>query len=67
MFIKILITALVLFVVVNMVLALRVMLKGGEKPMTHYLARRLMISALVLIVVLLAMSLGYIQPNPRPY
>ncbi|WP_163134021.1 DUF2909 family protein [Agarivorans sp. Alg241-V36] len=67
MVIKLLITALILFVVVNMLFALRVMLKGGEKPMTHYLGKRLIFSVLLILLVLLAMALGIIQPNPRPY
>jgi hypothetical protein len=50
-----------------MLFALRVMLKGGEKPMTHYLGKRLIFSVLVILLVLLAMALGIIQPNPRPY
>ncbi|MGY5451085.1 DUF2909 domain-containing protein [Agarivorans sp. MS3-6] len=67
MVIKLLITALILFVVINMVFALRVMLKGGDKPMSHYLGRRLILSVIAIAIVLLALATGLIQPNPRPY
>nr|WP_085627102.1 DUF2909 family protein [Vibrio parahaemolyticus] len=37
------------------------------KPMSHYLGRRVMFSALVVILLLIALSSGWLAPNPRPY
>ncbi|WP_432455758.1 MULTISPECIES: DUF2909 family protein [unclassified Agarivorans] len=67
MFIKIVITVFILIVMLNMLMALRVMLKGGDKPMSHYLGRRLLFSVLIIALILLALATGLIQPHPRPY
>lgn len=67
MAIKILLAVLILFVFANMLFALRVMLKGGDKPISYYLGRRLIFSCLVILLILAAMALGFIQLNPRPY
>ncbi|MCT7941355.1 MULTISPECIES: DUF2909 domain-containing protein [Shewanella] len=52
----------------NLARALFIMVKGENKQsMSPFLGRRVMFSALVVILLLLAMALGIIQPNPRPY
>ncbi|MGF1754564.1 DUF2909 domain-containing protein [Vibrio makurazakiensis] len=65
-------TALVLFlffIIFNLSKALFLMSKGGEhnKSMSHFLGKRVIASALVLTLILIALFTGLIQPNPRPY
>ncbi|MFT6976909.1 MAG: hypothetical protein ACJASB_001968 [Shewanella psychromarinicola] len=44
------------------------MVKGQhQQPMSHFLGRRVLFSIAVIVVLLVALGLGYIQPNPRPY
>jgi|TARA_R110001583_G_scaffold37923_4_gene122782 hypothetical protein len=44
------------------------MVKGQhQQSMSHYLGRRVLFSVVVIVVLLVALGLGYIQPNPRPY
>ncbi|POC47271.1 DUF2909 domain-containing protein [Vibrio vulnificus] len=37
------------------------------KSMSHYLGRRVMLSALVVLFLLIALTTGWVEPNPRPY
>ncbi|GAA0565529.1 MULTISPECIES: DUF2909 domain-containing protein [Rheinheimera] len=69
MLIKLIVIALLLFIIVNLVRAGLVML-NPDKPevkMSRYLGRRVMFSAVVLLLIFLAQALGWIEPNPRPY
>ena len=69
MFIKILLVGLLIYMIVNLFLAMKVMMNhdpDGE-PMSKYIGRRVLISAIIVIVVLVAVSTGLITPNPRPY
>lgn len=69
MLIKLIVIALLLFIIVNLVRAGLVML-NPDKPevkMSRYLGRRVMFSAVVLLLIFLALALGWIEPNPRPY
>ncbi|WP_261875057.1 DUF2909 domain-containing protein [Vibrio rarus] len=59
-----------LFIVFNLALALVNMVR--EKPdnptaMTRYLGRRVVLSAVVILFLILALKLGWIIPNQRPY
>ena len=68
MAIKLVIIGLLLFVVFNLFRALFIMIKNdpeGPKPST-YLGKRVLFSALALIIIILAMGFGLIQPNPSP-
>ncbi|WP_440905981.1 DUF2909 domain-containing protein [Catenovulum sp. SX2] len=38
-----------------------------NQQMTRNLGRRVMFSALTLVLIVLALSMGWIEPNPRPY
>lgn len=69
MLIKIIICALLLFIVVNLFRAGVAMLRQQDSslPMSHFLGRRVLYSAIILILILVAMGLGLITPNPRPY
>ena len=69
MLIKLIIIALLLIIIINLVRAAVVMLRNPEsgQPMSRFLGRRVMFSALVLLLILLAQALGLITINPRPY
>ncbi|HAW93015.1 MULTISPECIES: DUF2909 domain-containing protein [unclassified Arsukibacterium] len=69
MLLKLVIIALLLFIVFNLFRAGLVMLRNDpeQKQMSRFLGRRVFLSVLVLLVILLAMALGWITPNPRPY
>jgi len=65
---KIIITMLFLFVFVSLFQALRMMHKGDtDVPMSKFLGRRLLFSVAIFIIILIAVGLGLITPNPRPY
>jgi hypothetical protein len=36
------------------------------KPMSHYLGKRVVVSAIVILLII-ALQSGLITPNPRPY
>ncbi|WP_372625742.1 DUF2909 domain-containing protein [Arsukibacterium sp.] len=69
MLLKLVIIALLLFIVFNLFRAGIVMLRNDpeQKQMSRFLGRRVFLSVLVLLVIMLAMALGWITPNPRPY
>ncbi|MEP0356168.1 MAG: DUF2909 domain-containing protein [Paraglaciecola sp.] len=69
MIIKILIGALLLFMLFNLFKAMMIMLKNDPKQpsMTKFIGRRVMISALIILLILVAMATGLITPNPSPY
>ncbi|RVT44398.1 DUF2909 domain-containing protein [Rheinheimera sediminis] len=69
MWIKLLLIALLLFIVFNLFRALYLMLKNDENQpsMSKFLGRRVMWSAVVLIAVILALHFGLITPHHRPY
>uniref|UniRef100_A0A486XT52 DUF2909 domain-containing protein n=1 Tax=Rheinheimera sp. BAL341 TaxID=1708203 RepID=A0A486XT52_9GAMM len=69
MLIKLIIIALLLIIIVNLVRAGLVMLKPvqPEVKMSRFLGRRVMFSAIVLLLILVAQALGLIEANPRPY
>ncbi len=67
MIFKIIIVALLVFIVVNLFLALPQFLKADpEVKMSRFLGRRLLFSVLVMVLILIAMGLGFITPNPSP-
>jgi hypothetical protein len=39
----------------------------SDKPMSHYLGRRVLFSAIVIILLIIALQSGLLAPNPRPY
>ena len=69
MLIKILIGGLILFMLFNLFKAMMVMLKNdpNNPPMSKYIGRRLIASAIIIGLIVLAMATGLITPNPRPY
>ncbi|WP_133469996.1 DUF2909 domain-containing protein [Paraglaciecola marina] len=69
MIIKILIGALLLFMLFNLFKAMMIMLKNDptQPSMTKFIGRRVMISAVIILLILVAMATGLITPNPSPY
>ena len=69
MIIKVLLVALVIYMLVNLFLAMRVMIRNNPEdgPMSKYIGRRVLTSAVIVVIILLAISTGLITPNPRPY
>lgn len=67
--IKIVLVALVIYMIVNLFLAMRVMMKNDPKngPMSKYIGRRVFTSAVIVVLILIAIGTGLITPNPRPY
>ncbi|ELC3158934.1 DUF2909 domain-containing protein [Vibrio harveyi] len=71
---KLTLVLLLLFIIFNLAKALIEMVREDPedsskkgKPMSHYLGRRVMFSALVVILLLVALGAGWIAPNLRPY
>ncbi len=67
---KIVLVLLLLFIIFNLALALIRMVRddpNSGKPMSHYLGRRVLFSAIVVILLIIALQSGFLAPNPRPY
>lgn len=66
---KVIVVALLLYMVFNLFRALFVMLKNdpNKPPMSHYLGKRVGIAALVLVILIVAAYSGFLPLNPRPY
>lgn len=69
MLIKIVIVAMLAFMVYNLFRSLMVMNKNdpNKPPMSKYIGRRLMLSVAIIVLLLIALSTGLITPNPRPH
>ncbi|WP_162047924.1 DUF2909 domain-containing protein [Vibrio taketomensis] len=76
-FFKLLLVLLLLFIIANLAKAMIEMVKGpseseddkdsSQPPMSHYLGRRVVLSALAVILMIVALLSGFIDPNSRPY
>lgn len=69
MIIKIILIALLIYMIFNLFLAMRIMMKGqpdGE-PMSKFIGRRVLTSVIIVTLILIAYATGLITPNPRPY
>ncbi|MGY3572706.1 DUF2909 domain-containing protein [Vibrio sp. SCSIO 43135] len=70
---KLVLVLLLLFIVFNLARAMVQMVKEpsdedeNRKPMSHYLGRRVMLSAVVVVLLIVALLSGWIEPNARPY
>lgn len=69
MLIKIVLVALLVFVVFQLFRALYLMLKNdpNQASMSKHLGRRVMFSVLVMALIILALAMGWIEPHHRPY
>ncbi|MDN7125567.1 DUF2909 domain-containing protein [Pseudidiomarina sp. 1APP75-32.1] len=66
---KLILVLLMLFMVYNLMRALITMLRNDptKPPMTRYLGRRVGASVLAIIIIVLLLASGVLEPNPRPY
>jgi cytochrome bd-type quinol oxidase subunit 2 len=69
MLIKLLLIALLLFIVFNLFRALWLMLKNDPEKvsMSKFLGRRVLVSVIVMMFIVLALSMGWVSPHQRPY
>ncbi|MDO8345536.1 MAG: DUF2909 domain-containing protein [Cellvibrio sp.] len=69
MLLKIILVTLLAIVIFSLFQALFAMLKNDETApkMSKFLGRRLIFSALVVILLIVLLLTGVITPNPRPY
>ncbi len=70
MLFKIVIIALMIFMVYNLFRALLLMNKKpdpNQPCMTKYIGRRLLVSVAIVVLLLIGLFTGLITPNPRPY
>ena len=69
MIIKIILCGLLIFMMYNLFLAMKAMMNhdpDGE-PMSKFIGRRVLTSAIIVILIVIAVATGLITPNPRPY
>lgn len=66
---KVVLFVLLLVIIFNLMKALIQIASGKHngKRLSHFLGRRVMLSAIVVLLLLLALASGVITPNPRPY
>lgn len=69
MLFKTLLVALLLIVIINLFYAFYCMVKNHENSpkMSKYLGRRLLISSLIILCLVIALATGAITPNPAPF
>lgn len=69
MLIKIILVALVIYMIINLFKAMRVMMRNNpdDGPMSKYIGKRVLTSALIVFIILIAVATGMITPNPTPY
>ena len=67
--VKLIIAALLIFMVYNLFKAMLIMLKEepSKEPMSKYLGRRVGAAVAIILIIIVAMATGVITPNPRPY
>jgi hypothetical protein len=67
--IKLIVVCLLFFMIYNLYKAMRLMLKNepSQPPMSKYIGRRVLTSAIIVIAILVAVATGVITPNPRPF
>ena len=69
MLFKLLLVALLLFVIFNLFHALYHMVKNNEQQpkVSKFLGRRLLFSVFIILCILIAIKIGLITPHQRPY
>ena len=68
LYVKLAIGGLLIFMIFSLFQAMVSMLKNDqEKNMSKYIGRRVLASALIIGLILIAVATGIIQPNPKPY
>ena len=77
---KVLLVLILIFIIFNLARAMFEMVKDDgsdtendeehaqdNKPMSYYLGRRVFLSALAVILLIVALLSGFLEPNVRPY
>jgi uncharacterized membrane protein YjjB (DUF3815 family) len=68
LYVKLTIGGLLIFMVFSLFQAMVIMLKNDQNQnMSKYIGRRVLASALIVGLILIAVATGIIQPNPTPY
>ncbi|OOF11846.1 hypothetical protein BZJ19_02560 [Salinivibrio proteolyticus] len=68
MLVKAILICLLIFILFNLFRAIPVLLNGDRSvPLSRFLGRRVLFSVCIFLLLLLALSMGWITPNPRPY
>jgi len=69
MIVKIVVAMLLLFMIYNLFRAMVIMIKNDpeQPPMSKFIGRRVMASAVIILLLILAIMTGLITPNPRPF
>ena len=68
LFVILAIGGLLIYMVYSLFKAMMIMLKNDQKQnMSKYIGRRVLASALIIGLILIAVATGVIQPNPKPY
>lgn len=77
---KVLLVFMLIFIIFNLARAMFEMVKNDgsdtendeeqsqdNKPMSYYLGKRVFLSALAVILMIVALLSGFLEPNVRPY
>ncbi|MDN4502995.1 DUF2909 domain-containing protein [Alteromonadaceae bacterium BrNp21-10] len=69
MLVKIIVGLLLLLMIYNLFKAMMIMLKDNpdQPPMSKFIGRRVLISAIIVLLLVLGIATGIIKPNPSPY
>jgi uncharacterized membrane protein YjjB (DUF3815 family) len=66
--VKLAIGGLLIYMVFSLFKAMMIMLKNDQSQnMSKYIGRRVLASAIIIGLILIALATGLIQPNPKPY
>lgn len=66
--VKLIFIGIFIFILISLFQALNIMRKHGSAvSMSTFIGRRLMVSIVLIICILLAIAFGVITPNARPY
>lgn len=66
--IKLVIIGILVLVIANLAMALPTLLRQNDQSkITQFLGRRLLGSGVILLLLFIAIALGWIQPNPAPW
>lgn len=68
MLLKIVLVLMLLLIIGQLFHALWLMMSAGHtQKMSAPLGRRVFFSPLVIVILLLSLAMGWLEPNPRPY
>lgn len=68
LFVKLVIGGLLVYMIFSLFQAMMIMLKNDqEQNMSKFIGRRVLASAIIIGLILIAVATGIIQPNPKPY